>query len=176
MIHSHKYLTEILYILGFFFLATFYKWFFRSSRPEVFCKKSVLGNFAKFAGKHLCQSLFLNKVAGLVFSCIRTDLLLKSPYSVGIQEDTRAATLLKKRLWRRRFPVNFLKFPRTLFYRTTLGDCFWFFHGCQSSINLMKTNRQYLFILAEKIILVSFNFNLTHKNVLNSFLTGAVII
>ena len=38
---------------------------FRSSRPEVFCKKGVLKNFAKFAGKHLCQSLFFNEVAGL---------------------------------------------------------------------------------------------------------------
>ena len=28
-----------------------------SSRPEVFCTKSVLRNFAKFLGKHLCQSL-----------------------------------------------------------------------------------------------------------------------
>ena len=32
---------------------------------EVFCKKAVLKNFAKFTGKYLCQSLFLNKVAGL---------------------------------------------------------------------------------------------------------------
>ena len=30
---------------------------FRSSRPEVFCQKGVLRNFAKFIGKHLCQSL-----------------------------------------------------------------------------------------------------------------------
>ena len=30
---------------------------FRSSRPEVFCKKGVLENFAKFTEKHLCQSL-----------------------------------------------------------------------------------------------------------------------
>ena len=37
----------------------------RSSRPEVFCKKGVLRNFTKFTGKHLCQSLFFNKVAGL---------------------------------------------------------------------------------------------------------------
>ena len=37
----------------------------RTSRPEVFCKKDVLKNFAKFTGKHLCQSLFFNKVAGL---------------------------------------------------------------------------------------------------------------
>ena len=29
-------------------------------RPEVFCKKGVLGNFVKFTGRHLCQSLFLN--------------------------------------------------------------------------------------------------------------------
>ena len=48
----------------------------RSSRPEVFGKKGALRNFAKFTGKHLCQSLFFNKVAGL-----------------------RPATLLKKRLW-----------------------------------------------------------------------------
>ena len=43
----------------------------RSSGPEVFCKKDVLKNFAKFTGKHLCQSIFFNKVAGLaqVFSC-----------------------------------------------------------------------------------------------------------
>ena len=27
----------------------------RSSRPKVFCKKSVLRNFAKFTGKYLCQ-------------------------------------------------------------------------------------------------------------------------
>ena len=30
-----------------------------------FCKKGVPRNFAKFTGKQLCQSLFLNKVAGL---------------------------------------------------------------------------------------------------------------
>ena len=28
-------------------------------------KKGVLKNFAKFTGKHLCQSFFFNKVAGL---------------------------------------------------------------------------------------------------------------
>ena len=33
--------------------------------PEVFYKKCILKNFAKFTGKHLCQSLFFNKVAGL---------------------------------------------------------------------------------------------------------------
>ena len=39
-------------------------------RPDVFLKKVKvfleisLRNFAKFTGKHLCQSLFFNKVAG----------------------------------------------------------------------------------------------------------------
>ena len=64
----------------------------RSCRPEVFCKKDVLRNFAKSIGKHLCQSLFFNKVASL------------------------PTTLLKKRLWHRCFPVNFAKFLRTPFF------------------------------------------------------------
>ena len=63
----------------------------RSSRPEISSKKGVLRNFVKFSRKQLCQSLFFNKVAG------------------------RSATLLKKRLWRRCFPVNFTKFLRTPF-------------------------------------------------------------
>ena len=62
--------------------------------PEVIYKKGVLENFTKFTGKHLCQSLFFNKVAG---------------------PGPRPATLLKKRLWHRCFPVNFVKFPRTPF-------------------------------------------------------------
>ena len=38
---------------------------FKSSRPKVLCKNGILRKFAKFTGKHLCQSLFFNKVAGL---------------------------------------------------------------------------------------------------------------
>ena len=37
----------------------------RCSVKKVFCKKGVLKNFTKFTGKHLCQGLFFNKVAGL---------------------------------------------------------------------------------------------------------------
>ena len=33
--------------------------------PQVLYKKGVLRDFGKFTGKHLCQSLFLNKVPGL---------------------------------------------------------------------------------------------------------------
>ena len=61
-----------------------------SSCPDVFRKKGVLRNFAKFTGIHLCQRLFFNKVAGL-----------------------RPETLLKKSLWHRCFPVNIAKFLKT---------------------------------------------------------------
>ena len=64
----------------------------RNIHPEVFCKKGVLRNFTELTGKHLHQSLFFNKVAGL-----------------------RPAALLKKRLWHRCFPLNFVKFLRTPF-------------------------------------------------------------
>ena len=36
----------------------------RSSFPEVFCKKLVLRDVAKFMGTQLCQSLYFNNVAG----------------------------------------------------------------------------------------------------------------
>ena len=38
---------------------------FRSSHRRCSVRKGVFRNFAKFTGKHLCQSLFFNKVAGL---------------------------------------------------------------------------------------------------------------
>ena len=46
----------------------------RSSRPEVFCKKSILRNFEKFTGKHLCQGLCysLSLVVSLVVTCYIT--------------------------------------------------------------------------------------------------------
>ena len=40
---------------------------FQKQPPEVFYEKGVLRNFTKFTGKHLCQRLFFNKVAGLKF-------------------------------------------------------------------------------------------------------------
>ena len=74
---------------------------YRTSRLEVFCKKSVPRNFVKFPGKHLCQNPFFNKVA-----------------------DLRPATLLKKKLCHRCFPVNFAKFLRKPFFKEQLS-CFW---------------------------------------------------
>ena len=62
-----------------------------------FFKKGALKNFAKFTGKHLCQSLSFNKVVGLM-----------------------PATLLKKSLWHRCFPVNFAKVLRAPFLKEHL--------------------------------------------------------
>ena len=59
-----------------------------------FVRKDVLRSFPKITGKHLCQSLFFNKVAGL-----------------------RPATLLKKRC----FPESFAKFLRKPFLQSTSG-------------------------------------------------------
>ena len=55
----------------------------------MFCKKGVLRNFAKFVGKHLCRSLYFNKVAD--------------------------PTLLKQRLWHRYFSVTFAQILRKTF-------------------------------------------------------------
>ena len=47
----------------------------RSSSPEVFCNKSVLRNFEKFAWKHPCQNPFFNKVAGAACNFIKKETL-----------------------------------------------------------------------------------------------------
>ena len=77
----------------------------RSSHHRCSLKKRVLRNFAKFTGKHLCQSLFFNKVAAI------QSLFLPGP-----------ATLWKKRLCRRCFSMNFAKFLRTPFLQNTSGS------------------------------------------------------
>ena len=95
-----EYVSVLLLFFHYLVAETFYKYLKRNRSSHWRCsvKKGVLRNFAKFTGKHLCQSLFFNKVAGL-----------------------RPATLLKKRLWHRCFPVNFAKFLRTPFLQSISG-------------------------------------------------------
>ena len=62
----------------------------RSNHQRYSKEKGVLENFTRFTRKHMCQSLFLNKVVGL-----------------------RSVTLLRKRLRHRCFPVNFVKRLKT---------------------------------------------------------------
>ena len=50
---------------GRFFLELFFPFSEATSHQRCSVRKGVLRNFAKFTGKHLCQSLFFNKVADL---------------------------------------------------------------------------------------------------------------
>ena len=52
-------------IAGVHILKFVSKGLLKSSHQRYSMKKGVLKNFTKFTGKHLCQGLFLNKVAGL---------------------------------------------------------------------------------------------------------------
>ena len=65
--------------------------FFRSSYLQMFCKIALLIDFTIFAGKHLCWSLFFNKVTSL-----RPATLLKRDCNTGL-------------------PVNIMKFLRSAF-------------------------------------------------------------
>ena len=65
------------------------------------CSIKKCSYLAKFIGKHLCQTLFFNKVASL-----------------------RPATLLKRDSGKGVFCVNFAKFLRAPFLQHTSGDCF----------------------------------------------------
>ena len=46
---------------------------YRRSHQTCFVEKGVLRNFAKFTGKHLCQSLIFNKVAGAACKFIKKE-------------------------------------------------------------------------------------------------------
>ena len=75
-------------------------------------------NLAKFAGKHLCQSLFFNKVVGLQICNFIKKKLWHGCFPVNF---ARPTTLLNKRFWHRCFPANFAKFLRTPFLQNTHG-------------------------------------------------------
>ena len=74
---------------------------FRGSHQSCSIEKGFLKTFAKFTGKHLRQCVFFNKV--------------------------RSATLLKKRLRRRCFPVNLTKFLRRPVLQNTDRRLFLYF-------------------------------------------------
>ena len=89
-------ISNLVYPLSWFQIYVYVV--FRNSHQGCPIRKSVHRNFTKFIGKHLYQSLFFNKVS-----------------------DLRPATLLKKRLWHRCFPVNLAKFLRKPFLQDTSG-------------------------------------------------------
>ena len=102
---------------AFFWRSSVEKVFLKMSKnsEENTCVRALLliklqaERFAKFTGKHLCQSLFFNKVATLM-----------------------PANLLKKRLWHRCFPMDFAKFLRTLLLTEQLRWLLLYVGPCQT--------------------------------------------
>ena len=95
--HKRKVLNSCIKTQTQCFLGAFlWKTSCRSTRPEVFCIKGALKNFAKFTGKHLCQSPLFNKVAG-----------------------PQACNFTKKETLEQVFSCEFCEiFKNTFFYRT----------------------------------------------------------
>ena len=67
----------------------------RSSRPDVLCQKGVLRHFAKFTGKHLCQGLFFNKVAGGATVEMEIFVLLAETFQFSKFQENKAINIGK---------------------------------------------------------------------------------
>ena len=83
----------------------------RSSHRRCSVRKGVLRNFAKLSGKHLCQSLFFNKVAVL-----------------------RAVTITKKQTLRQMFSCEFCVISKSKFFTEHL----WATASVWSKLSLFK--------------------------------------
>ena len=63
IIHTYNYISLFIYLsFSLFKLFLSLQFHIQKQPPEVFYEKSVLRSFAKFTGKHLYRSVFLNKV------------------------------------------------------------------------------------------------------------------
>ena len=90
-----------------------WNYFYWNKHPEMFCKKRVLKNFSKFTRKHLCQSLFFNKVAGLSLRC----------FPVNFENLLRAAFFIEHLRWlllnklekntNQHYSLNFTSIPKS---------------------------------------------------------------
>ena len=98
--YSHKILCRKQILPGIWMISSKWRCTFtilRNSHLEMFCKKGVLKNVAKFTGSHLCRSLYLLKFQ--TCNCIK--------------KETPTQSCL----------VNFAKFLRTPFSTEYLGGC-----------------------------------------------------
>ena len=103
----------------------------------MFCEKDVLKNFKKFAGKHLCQSLFFNKVyrtppvaasatsrIGIFLNRSRKNISSTDPLNrlVHCSYKHLPEKFIRRCLYERRVgPLSGLTlFPRSHFYRNIL--------------------------------------------------------
>ena len=114
-----------------FFYDEITQYIYRSSHQRRSIKIGVLKNFAKFTGKHLCQSLFFNKVASLrtVISVLGHTFLY--------------LTLLKKRLWHRPKTCNFTVCRNILLFARNAHVVYLFCH-CQHDYDISILEDQQL--------------------------------
>ena len=73
-------------------------------------KKGVFRNFAKFIGKHLCQSLFFNKVVGLKH-------IFTEQIRTTASENRQTVLALKLES----FTVAFIKIPGNMYVPLTIS-------------------------------------------------------
>ena len=98
----------------------------RSSCPEVLCKLDLLRNFAKFPGKHLCQSLFFvaglrheksRKITSFRARVIRANKVVVVENLAKIHWKMHVSNpLFKQSCWHKDFPVHFANFQRHIFF------------------------------------------------------------
>ena len=130
----------------FFVCFAFYReilpllWFIYSSHRRCSLRKDALRNFAKFTGKHLCLSLFLNKGAGRGLHWVSFLIKLQAESCNFIEKEPLAQV----------FSCEFCEiskntfFTEYLFYRIPLGDFFCIYNSSLYSEGLPKRLSFYL--------------------------------
>ena len=101
----------------------------------MFYKKGVLGNFAKFTGKHLLQNLFFTESLVQVFSSESCEHLFfhRTP---PVDATVKACNFTEIRLCHECFFVNFLKIFRTFFF---------FLMCCKNFLKIHKNSGEKMF-------------------------------
>ena len=123
----------------------------RSSRPDEFCEKGVLRNFAKFLRKHFCPSLFFNKVAGA---------------SLFNKVAGAAYNFIEKETLAQVFSCEFL---RTHFLQNTSGGCF-----CLFIRTLFNIYQKYEIRTISKKLFLNIKFLLYKKHFFSSYIKNSV--
>ena len=97
-------------------------------------KKSVLKKFTKFTGKHLCQSLYFNKVADLACNFVKIETpaqgffcefceISKNTFSYRVPPVAvfAACNFIEKEIPAKMFFCEFGKISKNIFWRSTSG-------------------------------------------------------
>ena len=102
----------------------------RSSRPKMFCKKCVLRNFTKLTEKHLCQSLFFNKVSDFKPTTLLKKVTLAQVFSCELCEISKNTFFDRiPRVVAFKFQALSFRKPKLLYF-SQIGNVFKKCHSC----------------------------------------------